>query len=164
MLLVIAFYGALATAAIWATWHEKHLRTLGAVLVIDWAISNLTFGSDTQTRAGVYTMLEIMVLATAYVVSVFSRDRTTRWLMAVIGIVAVLSIGCNIVLAYIGQPTRPQQYVHDAATNLCFAIECVMAFSAGIHDGVGIGRFNNWLRGGRSAASVDALEAEGPER
>jgi len=164
MFLIVAFYGALASAALWAAWHNVHLRTVGAVLVIDWAISNLAwFGTDSQTRAGVYTMLEIMVSAAAYVAFTFSNSQTTRGIMIGIVTVSVFSCGCNIVFASIPVPVPFQKYIYDVATNLCFAAECLLATCAGIHDGLGVGRFDRWFsHRGRSAQS-DALPNESAE-
>jgi hypothetical protein len=164
MYLIIAFYGALAGVALWATWHDIHLRTIGAVLIIDWLISNAAwFSGDSQTRAGVYTMLEILVSASAYIAFAFCKSAVTRWTLIGVVTVSVFSCGCNIVFASIIAPVPFQKYIYDVATNLCFAAECLLATGAGIHDGLGIGRLDHWLPRRRHLAASDALPAEGRE-
>ena len=145
MLLVIAFYGTLVALSLWATWHDLHLRTVGAMLTISFCASNAAwFTGDAGTRAGIYTMLEILVSVSAFLAFSFSEYKGERWFMRGIVAVSVLSICVNIAFASILTPINHQIYLYDIATNICFAAECLLATTAGLFNGVGVGRFDHW--------------------
>jgi len=145
MIFWLVLYGTLAGFALWATWHDRHLRTVGAMLVIDYIISNMAwFSSNAHDRAGIYTMLEIMIVVTAYIAHSFCSSVRTHWLLRGVVAVSVVSICINIAFSSIMVPIPYQTYIYDIATNMCFAAECLLMITGGVLDGVGAGRFDHW--------------------
>lgn len=134
MILALAFYGSLACGALWTTWHDIHLRTVGAMLCTSYLVSNASyFGGSIGDRPGIYTMLEIMVAGSAYLAHLFCPS--VRLMFILIVAVSVLSICANVAFASIMEPVKVQQYIYTIATNACFASECLLTIWAGVRHG-----------------------------
>lgn len=153
------FYGSLALLALWATWRDFDLLWIGLWLFIGFVASNIMFATmPVHDLPGPYTFIETMV-ATA-VVSAWASHRSP----AMIAIVAVnlVSIGFNVAYALNRPPTAYQDYLWVAATNACFAAECLIVIGVGIAHGYRTGRFTRRLRLRRGAAAPAASRKRAP--
>lgn len=140
MLAELAFYGSLAGAAVYATWHDEELRWIGLALVLSFLLSNLVWANGTQQdRAGVYTMTEIVVLAAAGQ----AWRKEGRWALVALVAVCVLSICANIAYASVPPSDRTGD-LHKTITNATFFLECLLVAGLGVADGIRSGRFRHW--------------------
>lgn len=157
------FYGLLAALAMWATWHDEDLRWIGLWLVFGWLLSNLLFFSvPVIHRPGPYTFIEMMVALSAYCAwGVHAGRRYSKALVAIV-VTNLVSIGFNIGFASSFPPVYRQIHLFEIGTNICFGIECVLAFGSGIADGYRIGRFYRWPHFRSSIAQRNARKEHGP--
>lgn len=141
MLAMLFILGAVAVN--FATWHAPNVRSLGVVLAGGCIVSNLVANGDQGTRAGVYSMVEILVMASAFTSYTFTPGATGRKLIRAIACVSLLSVCANI--AYLGvlPASKAQQHLYDIATNLTFAIECILAGVTGVCVGMGNDRIGD---------------------
>lgn len=151
------FYGSLAGLAVWATCRDRDLSWIGAMLVLNLVVSNLLwFFSSVESRPGAYTMLELFVALSAVMCWLEHRYRGLIALVAVAG----LSIAANVALAATWSPTDGQVRMHEIITNVCFALECLIATGVGVAHGYRTGRFRRRLIPGRLRAQSDAARKE----
>jgi hypothetical protein len=140
-MLLAAFYGSLALLALWATWRERDLRWVGIALVFSWSASNaIWFLGGAESRPGVYTMCEVFVAIAAYM----AWDDLRYRMLPVLVLICALSTAANVALALQLAPIRTQIHTHEVITNICFALECGVAFGMGVWHGVTSGRFDSW--------------------
>lgn len=136
-------YGSLALFTIAATWPERDLRWIGLALGFSFGMSNLAWAfGDIENRVGIYTMCEIFVALAAYMAWEDLRYRA----LPALGMVCAISITANIAFALQPHPKWAQIHTYELITNLCFALECLVASGMGIAHGVGTGRFGVWSR------------------
>lgn len=139
MILSLSFYGSLAIVALWASWRDDDLRWVGLAICFSFIASNLTwFFMATVTRPGVYTMCEIFISLTTYMAW---HELRYKILIAIV-MVSALSICANVALSLQLQPVWTQIHTHEMITNVCFVLECLLTFGAGVMHGVRTGRFN----------------------
>lgn len=159
---LLAFFGALASLAVWATWADEDLRWVGLMLAIGFGLSNAMFfaGVPVQVWPGPYTMIEVLVALTAYVAW---GSTGYRALIVLVGF-NLASVGANLVFAAQGfYPSRWEMLVFVVATNVCFMAECLLALGVGIAHGYRVGRFNwRFPFPGRTLQPDVAREGEAP--
>lgn len=152
----LALYGAFAAAAFAATFRDGDLFWVGFWLVSSFATSNFLWllSVPAADRPGVYTMLEVIVAVASYCAWGNHPCPALKVLVAV----NALSICANIAFAAIISPTWRQVHAWEVTTNLCFAIECMLAIGVGLH-GRRVSRFNWWPFVGRNAAATHVARA-----
>ena len=163
MIGLLVFYGSLTALAVWATWRDENLRWIGVALLTSWAASNFTwFLLSVVSRPAIYTMTEMFVMVSAYMAWEMRRPgpKSDQLLLALIA-VSTLSTMANVALARVGKPTFAQIHLHELATNICFALECLIVAGVGVADGYRTGRFARWGSARRSAAQPDAASRGG---
>lgn len=147
MIIALIFYGVLVALAMWATAREENLRWIAAAIAASYAVSNmLWFLGTVPQRPGIYSMLEMFIIISAWLAYEIRRERALIFLVTV----SALSICANIGLAAIEHPNNGQVRMHEILTNICFMIECLIVISLGVRDGVRTGRFgrlSRWRRG-----------------
>lgn len=159
---LLAFYGAFAVSAFCATFRDPDLVWVGGWLVGSYLISNLLwiaqhYGFATNSdKPGIYTMLEVLIAVATY--CAWGRYRCLA-LVALVGVNA-LSICANIAFASIMMPNPRQVFAWELTTNICFALECILATVSGVTHGSRAGRFAHWPFIGRPAADANAARAK----
>ena len=157
-MIAILFYGSLALLALWATWREFDLFWVGIWLFIGFVASNVMFASmAVRDLPGPYTFIECLVAVAAVSAWVALRYRGLIALVAV----NLMSIGFNVAYALNRPPTPYQDYLWVAATNVCFAAECLIVAGVGIAHGYRTGRFTRRLRVRRHSAAPAARRERG---
>jgi hypothetical protein len=143
-------YLAFACAAFAMTWGSSEpdadLRLVGAALAVSWLLSNawsVTMPkAPHELKATLYTVIEIAVALTAMGVTL----HRLCWLMIAVVSVAAFSCSANVIYAITPSPAWSQTHLHEVSTNICFALECVLAVWAGWRirreRAGGIGEFN----------------------
>lgn len=155
--LFLIVFGSLAAFALWACWHDEDIRLVGIALTISFLTSNiLWFSGATGARAGVYTMLEVIVAVSAYTAWTVAGDKR----LTLVVVFATLSVCGNVAFAALHVPTPHQKFVHEIVSNLCFAAECLATAWVGIRHGVGVGRFNRGIVSNGSAAAEHVAEGQ----
>ena len=146
------------------TWPVPNVRGLGVVLAVGCVVSNLVATGDQSTRAGVYSMIEILVMAVAFISYTFAPTFTGRNLLRVIAAVSLLSVCVNV--AYLGvlPASKAQQHLYDIATNVTFAIECILAGATGVCIGLGNGRFSRSVGRWRGGARAHDIARQGRDQ
>lgn len=154
------FYSLFAASALAACWHNHDLRWLAYALLGGWAVSNLAVYSGIQAadRVGIYTTIEMVVSVASFMAW---SARRNRWLIAVV-IVCTMSIIANLAFASILEPKPRQVWLWEVTTNVCFALECVLATGAGLSDGLWLCRFRRWSGLGQPVADAHARTKGGP--
>jgi hypothetical protein len=150
----LIFYGTLAVLALWATWHNEDLRWIGWMLVTGFCLSNILFFTAPITvRPGPYILIEILVALAAYCAWGATEYRALIVLVAF----NLASIGVNLTFAAGGPNPSPHNiFVFVAATNFCFATECLLALGVGIAHGYRVGRFHRRFHLRRHAPQPNA--------
>lgn len=159
--MLLLFFVALLVLVNLATWPDRNVRNIGVALALGCILSNVVAYGDQESRAGVYSMIEIMVTATTFVAYTLQPDMPGKNLLRGLVGVSLLSVCLNV--AYLGvlPASSQQQLYYDIATNLCFAAECLLAGATGVLVGVDDGRFSGRFGGGWfRAGSYDAAREE----
>lgn len=158
---VFLFYGALAFAALYTTWHDRDLRCIAFWLVLGWALSNaLDWYAPIEWRLAGYSMIEFAVLFTTALAFFINRQ---NWPLIVLAAVNIFSIMANIGFGMNFPPEGRQVFRWEVTTNIFFAIECLIAGGVGIVDGRRIGRVFRLPRlGSGDLAPNAAREGRGP--
>jgi len=147
MLIVLASF-LLVVIALRVTWHDENMRWIAFMLAVSMGMSNAVhFFGTVEDVPGVYTMAEMFVATAAYVAWEHHRQ---RW-QVVLGVLSAISITANIARVAILHPDRMQINMHEAITNIIFAMECLATIGMGVAHGVGTGRFH-WRLGLRHEA------------
>lgn len=145
------FYAGLAVAACAASWRNEELRPVGLAVVASWAVSNAAHWWITpMERPAAYTVAEAMVLSMAFLAHVCGGSRL---LVAVVA-TCVVSIGLNLYATQYDEVGRSW----EIATNVCFAVECLLIGSAGLYD-----RTRSWIAHGRARNSLHGRKASPTE-
>lgn len=159
MIAALAFYGCLAGAALYATWHNRELRMIGLALVMGFTVSNFAWSMlPAHERPGIYTMVEMFVILWAYLAWI---ERKSAFLVGIV-CASIVSICANIAFALQLEPgaSVPLELrrIHVIATNACFVVECLLTIWLGVSDGVRGGRLYRWahLRGHRVEPNASA--------
>lgn len=159
-ILQLAFYGALAGSALWATWTPRDLFWIGFWLMGGYLVSNAMWlaGAAPGSRPGPYTLIEMMVALASYCAWEEYRERA----FIAILVANLTSICCNIALAINNPATARQIYLHEVTTNICFAVECLIAIVMGVRHGYRSGRFFWWPHFRRRSTEPRATRKDGP--
>lgn len=148
-MLIVAASTLLVIAALWVTSHDENMRWIAFMLATSMAMSNAAhFFGTAEDVPGVYTMAEMFVATATYVAWEHHRQ---RWQIA-LGVLTAISITANVARAGIVHPDRMQINMHEAITNIIFAMECLVTIGMGVAHGLGAGRFH-WRLGLRHVAS-----------
>lgn len=157
MLLALAFYGTVMLTAAWLCWHDEDLRWVAGALALSFTASNLAwFFGAVEGRAGLYTMLEMIVAISAYL----AWGHHHRRLLIGIVCLALISICANVAFASILVPTKRQMWLHELACNVCFFGECLLAGWLGARDAYRVGRFRRRPVRGGGATALDAASKD----
>lgn len=162
MLLALAFYGALAALAVWATWSDD-MWLLGAALMLGFIVSNVVwFAAPVSWRPGPYSSIEVLIAAAAFGALDKAGGCTRRFagLVMILG-VNIVSICANVALVFNTPPNMRQVWLHEVTTNVCFAVECLLAVGVGVAHGYRTGRFHWRPHLRRQAAATLAQPKDG---
>lgn len=156
----LIFYGSLAALALWATWRDRELVWIGFWLVGGFLISNVLFFLATlEWRPGPYSVIEVMVFFAAMMA--WAEERRLRWPLLILCGVNVLSIAATVAFAATIAPNRSQIFLWELTTNICFAVECLLATWVGVADGYRTGRFARVPRSDGRVVAPDAAREDG---
>lgn len=149
---LLAFYGGAAALALWASWGDRELRVVGVLLAACFLVSNvLWFLGTVQQRPGVYTFLQVLLAASAYIAWCYSRHELGSGPLRRLGLIGlvVLSVSyiiTNVAFAWTYAGQWELVHLHEVTTNLIFLAECVTTATLGIIDGVRSGRIRRGPR------------------
>jgi hypothetical protein len=133
--------------AVTSTWRSFTLRPVGLALAVSYAASNAVhYYLSPIERPPAYTVAEVAVLSMAFLAHVCGASRLTVAIVAV----SVLSILSNFYISTYDTLTKAQNNTWELATNLCFAVECLLTAGAGWRERVGSPR---WFAGWRNSAA-----------
>lgn len=154
----LAFYGAFAGVALWATYRDRDLMPLGLALLASFLISNLCWfaGAPFSFKPGLYTMLQVTIAVATSMAFAKHCGLALKLIVAV----TLISICANIWFAAIISPVWRQIHLWEVTTNICFAVECLLAAGVGVSHGIFTGRFHRWPLVSRSAAQSHAARAK----
>lgn len=156
----LIFYGCLAALAFWATWRDRDLIWLGFWLVFGYLISNaLFFLAPLDWRPGVYSVIEVMVFFAASMA--WYVEKRHRWQLLILCWANILSIAATVAFAATITPNPRQIFLWELTTNICFAVECLLATWVGVADGYRTGRFVRLPRSDGRAVAPDAARKDG---
>lgn len=162
MIVALVFYGLLAGVAFWATFRNSDLMWIGIWLTSGYVISNIFHALlPVSDLPGPYSLIEFMVL---FATSIAWDAHRRYWPLLVLGGVNILSICINIAFASFFPPSGRQVYLFEVTTNLCFAVECLLATGVGLFDGIRSGRFHRLPRLWRRVVASYADRGNGTSR
>jgi hypothetical protein len=154
---LIALFAACAIGATYAARRDDDLRMVGGMLILNLLLSNLVVAMtrDPQARAGVFTMVEILVAVAAYLA--YAMGAPHRALIAVVSL-CLISISSTVAYALIHAPSRETINLWHLVTNGCFVLNCLLVGVTGRRDAVGSDNFWSWARRDRRPAQPNAVD------
>jgi len=173
-MLALGLFLPLVLTASTVSWHNHEIRNICFALLLSWAVSNLTaITLPFDYRVLIYPVLEVIVglmAGGAWLVMRFTPgdSRSSEGQLVCIAIVVVTLISVACVVNYAGTITSGQgdRYLFVLSTNICFAVECILAGAWGVRDAlhraVGIARLFH-SAGPPVGANASAVEGHGAE-
>lgn len=138
-LLTFSFF-VTAGLAMWSVWPDGDTRAIGVALCASLLGSNLAhMYLASVERPAAYTVLEVMIAATAMLARVCGGSV----LLVPLVIVSFLSVTSNLVYSLHLAPTVMQTQTWEIWTNVCYVLECVLIFWTGMKQRVGVRRRRN---------------------